>query len=178
VTITDLRGFLGLTGYYRRFMHGYGVIAQPLTRLLKKGAFKWTPEQSWLFRGWNKPWFPTPVLALPNFNIPFAVETDACGEGVGTVLMQKVRPIAFLSKTLGVKNQKLSIYEKESLLWLWLSIAGATIYSRVNLKSGHTRRPSVSCVAKICIQSCSGKWWLSLWVCGSKLSTNKEMMHR
>jgi hypothetical protein len=55
----------------------------------------------------------TPVLALPDFNIPFVVETDTCDDGVGAVLMQRGRPIAFPSKALGIKSQKLPIYEKE-----------------------------------------------------------------
>ena len=57
----------------------------------------------------------TPVLALPNFTEPFTIETDACGDGIGAVLMQKGQPIAFLSKALGDKHQHLSIYEKEFL---------------------------------------------------------------
>jgi hypothetical protein len=57
----------------------------------------------------------TPVLALPNFPVPFVVETDACATGVGAVLMQEDKPIAFLSMALGPTHQHLSIYEKEFL---------------------------------------------------------------
>lgn len=56
------------------------------------------------------------ALALPNFSIPFILETDASGKGVGAILMQNHRPIAFLSKALGVRNQALSIYEREFLV--------------------------------------------------------------
>ena len=55
----------------------------------------------------------TPVLALPNFQLPFVVETDACDTGIGAVLVQQGHPVAYMSKALGVKNNKLYIYEKE-----------------------------------------------------------------
>ncbi|WVZ61804.1 hypothetical protein U9M48_011620 [Paspalum notatum var. saurae] len=57
----------------------------------------------------------TPVLALPAFQLPFIIETDACGEGIGAVLMQRGQPVAFLSKGLSDKHKSLSIYEKEFL---------------------------------------------------------------
>lgn len=57
----------------------------------------------------------TPVLALPNFQVTFTVETNACNDGVGAVLMQAGQPIAYLSKALGEKHKHLSIYEKEFL---------------------------------------------------------------
>jgi hypothetical protein len=60
----------------------------------------------------------TPVLALPNFEESFVVETDACDDDIGAVLMQKQRPIAYLSKAFSMKNRGLSIYDKEFLALL------------------------------------------------------------
>lgn len=56
-----------------------------------------------------------PVLALPNFNKPFVIETDASGGGMGAVLMQQGPPIAFMSKALSTQHQAISVYEKELL---------------------------------------------------------------
>jgi len=114
-TVTELRGFLGLTGYYRRFVPHYGIVAKPLTNLLKKQQFIWTTAADQAFQDLKHLMAHTPVLALPNFADPFVVETDACATGVGAVLMQHGRPIAFLSKAMGPQHQQLSIYEKEFL---------------------------------------------------------------
>lgn len=113
--VTELRGFLGLTGYYRRFVRHYGTIARPLTNLLKKGEFLWSEEAAAAFNSLKQAMASTPVLALADFEIPFVIETDACDEGLGAVIMQQGRPIAYLSKALGAKNKQLSIYEKEFL---------------------------------------------------------------
>jgi hypothetical protein len=109
---TKLRGFLGLTGYYRKFVKNYGIISKPLTQLLTKKGFEWTPKATVAFLALKQAMVQTPV-ALPNFQLPFTVETDACELGVGAVLMQLGHPIAYMSKSLGVMNRKLSIYEKE-----------------------------------------------------------------
>ena len=114
-TVTDLRGFLGLTGYYRRFVQHYALIAKPLTQLLKKKQFSWSPEAQLAFDKLKEAMVTTPVLALPNFAEPFEVETDASDVGIGAVLMQKGQPIAFLSKALGDSHKHMSIYEKEFL---------------------------------------------------------------
>jgi hypothetical protein len=80
-TITQLRGFLGLTGYYRRFIQNYGIICKPLFVALKKGGFIWGKEQQGAFDQLKKTLTQAPVLALPNHTIPFILEADACGYG-------------------------------------------------------------------------------------------------
>lgn len=114
-TITELRGFLGLTGYYRKFVRNYGLMAKPLTNLLKKKSFLWTDAATDAFEQLKIAMTTTPVLVLPDFTIPFEVETDACDYGIGAVLMQRGHPVAYLSKALGEANKQLSIYEKEFL---------------------------------------------------------------
>jgi hypothetical protein len=115
-TIKQLRGFLGLTGYYRKFIPHYGVVAQPLTALLKKGCqFKWNKEADQAFNILKQKLVNAPVLAVPNFNQSFVLETDACDTGIGAVLMQNGHPVAYLSKHLCPRNQALSVYEKECL---------------------------------------------------------------
>lgn len=116
--VRQLRGFLGLTGYYRKFIRNYGEICKPLTIQLKKNAFSWNEEADKAFQTLKEALCSAPVLAMPYFNQPFILETDASDKGMGAVLMQGKRPIAFLSKALGVRNQGLSTYEKEFLALL------------------------------------------------------------
>jgi hypothetical protein len=112
----ELRSFLGLAGYYRKFIKHFGVIAKPLTDLLKKHImFIWTPSHNSAFAALKSALCQAPVLALPDFSKPFSIETDASGCGVGAVLMQQGHPLAFISKALGPKSQGLSTYEKEYL---------------------------------------------------------------
>ncbi|KAK8918580.1 hypothetical protein KSP39_PZI021790 [Platanthera zijinensis] len=114
-SLKKLRGFLGLTGYYRRFIKEYGTIAKPLTKLLKEAHFSWDVEAARAFENLKKAVSEPPVLALPNFAKPFTVETDASDSGVGAVLTQENRPMAYFSKALGTKNKLLPAYEKEML---------------------------------------------------------------
>ncbi|CAM8899336.1 unnamed protein product [Rhodiola kirilowii] len=112
-TLKQLRGFLGLTGYYRRFVRHYASLAAPLTALLRKDAYIWNDTATTTFNNLCKALSSTPVLVLPDFTLPFHVHTDASGSGVGAVLAQGGRPVSYFSKQLSPRLQGTSAYNRE-----------------------------------------------------------------
>lgn len=112
-TPTKLRGFLGLTGYYRRFVRHYATIASPLTDLLQANQFHWTDQAASAFADLKRAMTTLPTLALPDFSKSFDVTTDASGSGIGAVLSQADHPIAFFSKKMGPRMQSSSAYTRE-----------------------------------------------------------------
>jgi hypothetical protein len=136
--VKDLRSFLGLAGYYRKFVKNFAIIAKPLTNLLKKQVlFVWTSVHTEAFTALKHALMSAPVLAVPDFSKTFCIETDASNRGVGAVLQQDGHPLAFISKPLGPRTQGLSTYEKEYLAILtavehwrsYLQQAGFIIYT-------------------------------------------------
>lgn len=97
-TLKSLRGFLGLTGYYRKFIKGYVAIAAPLTAPLKKDSFGWNEETEEAFERFKVAVMQPFVLSLPDFSKTFTIECDASGIEIEVELMQEGKPIAFLSK--------------------------------------------------------------------------------
>ena len=114
-TLKALRGFLGLAGYYRKFIKGYSTLAAPLTALTKKQAFQWNGTAQKAFEDLKFALTNPPVLALPNYNSPFVIECDASASRIGAVLMQENHPIAYISQELKTSNKYASAYEREML---------------------------------------------------------------
>ena len=122
--VTDVKAFLGLVGYYRRFIKGFSTIASPLNRLTEANTlFDWTSECQQSFDLLKKLVTESPILAFPNFHQPFIVACDASNVGIGGVLSQKdesglERPIAYFSKTLNKAQRKYSTIDKEGIALL------------------------------------------------------------
>ncbi|KAG5316338.1 POL4 protein, partial [Pseudoatta argentina] len=110
--------FLGLAGYYRRFLPGFSKTARPLTELLKNDAeFRWSDTQEQAFVTLKISLCKEPLLQYPDFTLPFVVTTDASKYAIGGILSQgeigKDRPIAYTSRLLNSAEQNYSTIEKE-----------------------------------------------------------------
>ena len=122
-TKKDVRTFLGLTGYYRKFIPNYATIATPLTDLTRKtqpNKVDWTAECEMAFSKLKELLTTAPVLQTPDFSKMFIVQTDASERGVGAVLSQvgesgEDKPVAYFSKKLLTREENYSTVEKECL---------------------------------------------------------------
>jgi hypothetical protein len=110
-----MRGFLGLAGYYKKFIKNFRIVCKPLTHLLKNNSFEWNALAKITFDRLKKALCIAPVLALPDSKKVFVLETDACTNGLGVMLSQEGRPLTFFSKALSSKHLGLSIYKKKNM---------------------------------------------------------------
>ena len=130
-TYTEIRGFTGMTGFFRRFIKGYAKIAKPLNDLLEGEASKLkseelelTPEALQAFEELKKKCMTAPVLVFADFWKPFWLETDASREGLGTVLLKEsddghYHPVAFASRELKGGEPKFHSSKLEFLALKW-----------------------------------------------------------
>jgi len=88
-------------------------MTEPLTQLLRKDCFIWREEAQLAFDKLKEVLTTLLILVVPNFDKPFTIETDTSGRGLGAVLMQEGRPIAYLSQKLSAKSQSKSVNERE-----------------------------------------------------------------
>jgi hypothetical protein len=115
-SVTQIRSFLGLVGYYRRFIPNFCKIAKPMTQLLEKEAkFKWSPQCEEAFLTLKKLLTTTPILAQPNIEKSFDVYCDASGMGIGGVLMQDGHIIADASRQLRRHEEHYPTHDLELL---------------------------------------------------------------
>ncbi|GFW09106.1 retrovirus-related Pol polyprotein from transposon 412 [Trichonephila clavipes] len=116
----EVSKFLGMAGWYQKFIPKYADICEPLYRLKKKGAkFNWSTEAHDSFDKIKRALTEAPVLQWPNFTEHFNLFTDASRVGIGAVLNQNHRPIAFASRTLNKAERICTVTERECLVVIW-----------------------------------------------------------
>jgi hypothetical protein len=108
-----VRRFLGLAGYYHKFVHNVGTIAAPLMALLKKECFAWDNAATAAFSALKAAVTSAPVLAKPDFSKAFTVECNASTFGFGAVLVQEGHPVVFFSRLVAPRHRSLAAYERE-----------------------------------------------------------------
>ena len=117
----EIKQFLGLTGYFRDFIKGYAEAATPMTELLKKDTpFIWSKDCEESFQLLKRNLISSPILAFPDYNLPFELHTDASGQALGYILMQRypdntTRVIAYGGRTLTKAEKNYTVTELELL---------------------------------------------------------------
>lgn len=122
--VGEVRRIIGMTSWYRRFIPDYSTLTAPITKLLRKNSkFLWTDECDDAFRTLKQILISAPVLSCPDFSLPFVIQCDASGYGLGAVLTQQhvdgERVVAYISRSLTKNERNFTVTERECLAVLW-----------------------------------------------------------
>ena len=192
--VKEVRQFVGLASYYRRFVPGFSKIAEPIYALTKKGAvFAWTAECQSAFNALKDRLIQAPVLVFPDFTMGFVLETDASIKGLGAVLSQQredkhLHPVAYASRSLTQAEKGYAITELETLAVVW-AISHFHAYLYGNDVTVYTDHSAVKAV--LATPSANGKharWWSKVFGTGvrnvdivyrsGKLNSNADALSR
>ena len=172
--LKQLRQFLGLASYYRRFVAGFSKVAQPLHRLTRKDApFEWDPRCQDAFDLLMRKLTEAPVLAYPSFDKDFTLEMDASILGIGAILSQaqddgQLHPVAYASRSLSPQEANYSITELETLAVVW-AVTYFHTYLYGHSVTVYTDHTAVKAVLET--SNPSGKharWWTRVYGAGVK----------
>ena len=179
--IKSLKQFLGLSSFYRRFVHNFAKIAEPLHRLTRKDIpFVWSPDCQQSYEYLKSKLIESPVLAYPNFSEDFCLETDASVKGLGAILSQvgedrKKHPVAYASRALSDSERRYAITELETLAVVWaMSHFHHYLYGHnVTVFTDHSAVKAV-----LTNPGANGKharWWIKVYGSGVK---NVDIVYR
>ena len=179
--IKSLKQFLGLSSFYRRFVRNFAKIAEPLHRLTRKDIpFVWNSDCQQSYEYLKSKLIESPVLAYPNFNEDFCLETDASVKGLGAILSQvgedrKKHPVAYASRALSDSERRYVITELETLAVVWaMSHFHHYLYGHnVTVFTDHSAVKAV-----LTNPGANGKharWWIKVYGSGVK---NVDIVYR
>ena len=172
-TVRDIKRFIGLASYYRRFILNFARLARPLHLLTRKGViFVWSCRCNEAFSALKERLTTAPVLAYPDFTRDFVLETDASIQGLGAVLGQhqndqKVHPVAFASRALSNAEQRYAVTELETLAVVWSICHFHYLYG--NVVTVFTDHTAVKAVLETPNPSAKhARWWSRVYGRGVK----------
>ena len=179
-SVQQIRQFLGLSSFYRRFVPNFAKIAQPLHSLTRKNMqFVWETDCQAAFDLLKQKLTQAPVLAYPSFDHPYILETDASIQGLGAILSQdqdgKAHPVAYASRSLSPQERNYGITELETLAVVW-AISHFKSYLYGNPVTVYTDHSAIKAILET--QSPTGKharWWTKVYGSGVK---HVQIIHR